>query len=486
MSSLANALIPQESSYSAQSHAGYEVSTPNEDLMDDNSDRDVSAQPQDEEMQDLFGNADEDGEEAARDDAHDEDNSDAASEEADPEAEQRRALEYEEDENPQELAIEVREAEVSFPNLPMPTSTNGENWVIRMPNFVKVDSKPFHPETYIGPEQEDEYGSQAESVREKSMSIKLKVENTVRWRWVKDQAGNDVRQSNSRIVRWSDGTLSLRLGKELFDITKSVDTAGAVPRNLGVPPSSQQQSQSQIPSALPKSQGLTYLVAQHKRSQVLQAEAVITGHMSLRPTGMQSETHRMLVRAVGQKHNKVARLRMAPDPQVDPEREKMELVKQSAKKSKQRSSFGGTPRKRRSQRRNLDDWSDEDDEEHVPDDDDGGRAAGNSKRKKTQRDEEETGGYQEDDFLVADDSDDDGDFGRRKRRDEEEDPLDKLDAKIQRATKGRHDDSGDEDADGDDAGMDVESEEEEDQKVRKPGATSRKRQQPLYDDDDDE
>lgn len=59
-----------------------------------------------------------------------------------------------------------------------------------MPNFVKVDSKPFHPDTYVGPEQEDEELT-AELLREKSMSIKLKVENTVRWRWVKEQ-GQDV------------------------------------------------------------------------------------------------------------------------------------------------------------------------------------------------------------------------------------------------------------------------------------------------------
>ncbi|KAF9258920.1 hypothetical protein L218DRAFT_875950 [Marasmius fiardii PR-910] len=447
--------------------------------MDVPSDHDEAGQ--DEEMQDLFGNdADEEEMIIGRN------NSEPVSEELDADAEQRRALEYEEDENPQELAIEVREAEVSFPNLPMPTNSNGENWVVRMPNFVKMDSKPFHPDTYIGAEHEDEDVPQTESLREKSMSIKLKVENTVRWRWVKDRAGDDVRQSNSRIIRWSDGTLSLRLGKELFDITKSVDTAGAVPRHLGAPPSSQSQSQSQSQNAAPpKSQGLTYLVAQHKRSQVLQVEAVITGHMSLRPTGMQSETHRMLVRAVGQKHNKVARLRMAPDPQVDPEREKMELMKQSAKKSKRRSSPTGTPRKRRTvSLRRVDEWFDEDDDEgiHAQSDDEtgGGARSGISKRKN--RDEENTG-YQEDDFVVADDSDEDGEFvSNRRRRDEEEDPLDKLDAKIQRASKGRHNDSEDE---GNDAAMDVESEEEEDQKVRRAGGSSRKRQQPLYDDDDE-
>ena len=61
-----------------------------------------------------------------------------------------------------------------------------------MPNFIKLDSKPFHPDTYIGPEQEDEDAQHPEYSREKSMSIKLKVENTVRWRWSKDEFGQDV------------------------------------------------------------------------------------------------------------------------------------------------------------------------------------------------------------------------------------------------------------------------------------------------------
>ena len=55
-----------------------------------------------------------------------------------------------------------------------------------------MDSKPFHPDTYIGPEQEEEEGQTGESLREQSMSIKLKVENTMRWRWNKDAGGRDV------------------------------------------------------------------------------------------------------------------------------------------------------------------------------------------------------------------------------------------------------------------------------------------------------
>jgi RNA polymerase-associated protein LEO1 len=58
-----------------------------------------------------------------------------------------------------------------------------------MPNFVKVDSKPFHPDTYVGPEQEDDFLG---GTHERDMGIKLRVENTVRWRWTRDKDDQDV------------------------------------------------------------------------------------------------------------------------------------------------------------------------------------------------------------------------------------------------------------------------------------------------------
>ena len=376
-----------------------------------------------------------------------------------------------------------------------------------------MDSKPFHPETYVGPEQDEEDSHPNESIREKSMSIKLKVENTVRWRWIKDEFGQDVsaclltltpflceiqrRQSNSRIIRWSDGSLSLRLGKELFDINQTIDTSGGVVRQSigGSQPPSQSTPLASQPSGL-KSQGLTYLVAQHKRSEVLQAEAVITGYMTLRPTGMQSETHRMLVRAVGQKHSKIARLRMAPEPTMDPEREKQELLKLSARKSKKKMDDAGfgTRRKRSSNQRKRsghDVWTDDEEPEYEgTEDEDDTRAA---KRKAEAR---KGGEYQEDDFVVADESDEDGGYGegsgkkrRHREEDEEEDALDRLDAKIDQQKEDErkrknHDSLGG----GDSHDMDVESEEEdEEDRVRKAKSGARKMKRTLtFKEDEDE
>lgn len=50
--------------------------------------------------------------------------------------------------------------------------------------------------------------------------MKLKVENTIRWRNNVDKDGNMIKESNARIVKWSDGSMSLHLGSEIFDIHK--------------------------------------------------------------------------------------------------------------------------------------------------------------------------------------------------------------------------------------------------------------------------
>jgi RNA polymerase-associated protein LEO1 len=316
------------------------------------------------------------------------------------------------------------------------------------------------------------------------------------------------------VIRWSDGTLSLRLGKELFDITENRDTSAGVPRQRIGPHSSQPPaSQSQPDAPSNRSQGLTYLVAQHKRSQVLQSEAVITGYMSLRPTGMQSETHRMLVRAVGQKHNKIARLRMAPDPTMDPEREKMELMKLNAKKSRRKNDIddglGGGRKRRHSRKTNNRDmmWSDDEGDDPGPvyaatDEEDDGSGAGNSGRKSKRRATDESKGpedYQEDDFVVPDSSDEDISTRSGKKDMMEDDPLDRIDAKIEqqdaqkrkRESGGKGSDSeptGPEDGRGD--AMDIESEEEEQEeeeefKVRKMGGTGTRKRAAVFDDDDD-
>ncbi|QRW16859.1 RNA polymerase-associated protein LEO1 [Rhizoctonia solani] len=146
----------------------------------------------------------------------------------------RKNMEYEEEEGESAEPQILREAEINIPKLPLPTSSDSQYWMMRLPSFLKLDTKPFHTETYEGPQ--DEY----EGEDKKESAIMLDVTNTIRWRWIHGEDGEMKKQSNARIVKWSDGSMSLQLGTEIFDINANAE--GSRP----VPAASQPQTQSRL------------------------------------------------------------------------------------------------------------------------------------------------------------------------------------------------------------------------------------------------
>ncbi|CAE6437590.1 unnamed protein product [Rhizoctonia solani] len=402
----------------------------------------------------------------------------------------RKNMEYEEEEGePAEPQI-LREAEINIPKLPLPTSSDNQYWMMRLPNFLKLDTKPFHSETYEGPQ--DDY----EGEERKESATMLDVTNTVRWRWIQGENGEMKKQSNARIVKWSDGSMSLQLGTELFDINANVEGSRVAP------PATQSQPQTQSSQAPKRAGGLSYLYTQHKHAGVLQCEVPITGTLTLQPTGMFSATHRQLVRAVGQRHSRTARLRLAPEPTMDPEREQRELQKtanRSARPRKPRASAGGFDSARRSRastasRRRDDVFASDESGGDVNSDSDDGMGS----RKKTQSAPKRGGEYVADDFVVSDE--DDADYGgspsgkRRKGHDDGMDSLDEADEKIEREAAKRRKkekEAGKEDADPDadgevDEDVDMDSMEDEEASIRKAGGKTRSRKRAVALDDEDE
>ncbi|CAE6487490.1 unnamed protein product [Rhizoctonia solani] len=471
------------------------------DLFDEKTDDAGEEETRDATVEDLFGDEDDAaGNEApAADVAMSERQSSAVPSQresdgdglTEAERKHRKNMEYEEEEGePTEPQI-LREAEINIPKLPLPTSSDNQYWMMRMPNFLKLDTKPFHTETYEGPQ--DEY----EGEDRKESAIMLDVTNTIRWRWIQGENGEMKKQSNARIVKWSDGSMSLQLGTELFDINSNAE-ASRPPL-----PHSQSQSQTQSSQAPKRVGGSSYLYTQHKHAGVLQCEVPITGTLTLQPTGMFSATHRQLVRAVGQRHSRTARLRLAPEPTMDPEREQRELQKtanRSARPRKPRASTGGFESARRSRasaasRRRDDVFASDDSGDANSDSDDGVGS-----RKKAQAAPKRGGEYVADDFVVSDE--DDADDGaspsgkRRKGHDDGMDSLDEAEEKIEREAAKRRKkekESGKEDAfadaDGEaDEDVDMEdSAEDEEASIRKAGGKTRSRRRAVaLDDEEDE
>lgn len=92
---------------------------------------------------------------------------------------------------------------------------------VKLPNFLSVETRPYDNQTYEDEIDEDEVLDEEGRAR-----LKLKVENTIRWRKkinedgteATDELGKPIRESNARVVRWSDGSMSLHLGDEIFDV----------------------------------------------------------------------------------------------------------------------------------------------------------------------------------------------------------------------------------------------------------------------------
>lgn len=81
--------------------------------------------------------------------------------------------------------------------------------------LIGVEPTPFNPETFAGEEEifVDEKGI---------MKVKPVDRTKIRWRYTSkpgpDGSEELVPESNSRFVRWSDGSLQLQLGDEVFDV----------------------------------------------------------------------------------------------------------------------------------------------------------------------------------------------------------------------------------------------------------------------------
>ncbi len=97
----------------------------------------------------------------------------------------------EEEPEPEPIFVEVPPKDVHL---------GGEAYHVKLPNFLTVVTQQFDADYY---EQENEDEDLLDE--EGRARLKLRCENSIRWRKVVDADGNEVKQSNAKFVRWSDG-----------------------------------------------------------------------------------------------------------------------------------------------------------------------------------------------------------------------------------------------------------------------------------------
>ncbi|XP_032905971.1 RNA polymerase-associated protein LEO1 [Amblyraja radiata] len=215
----------------------------------------------------------------------------------------------------EEEPISETRIEVEIPKVN--TDLGSDLYFVKLPNFLSVEPRPFDSQYY-----EDEFEDEEMLDEEGRTRLKLKVENTIRWRIRKDEEGTDVRESNARIVKWSDGSMSLHLGNEVFDVYKA-----------------------------PLQGDHNHLFI--RQGTGLQGQAVFKTKLTFRPHSTDSATHRKMTLSLADRCSKTQKIRILPIAGRDPESQRSEMIKKEEERLKasiRRESQQRRMREKQSQR----------------------------------------------------------------------------------------------------------------------------------------
>jgi RNA polymerase-associated protein LEO1 len=244
---------------------------------------------------------------------------------------------------------------------------------VKLPNFLSVDTRPFDPETY-----EDEIDEEETLDEEGRQRLKLKVGNTIRWRRYINDKGDAVQESNARFVRWSDGSLSLHLGAEIFDVYKQ-----------------------------PLQNDHNHLFI--RQGTGLQGQAVFRTKLTFRPHSTDSFTHKKMTMSLADRSQKTSGIKILSQVGQDPEAFRAENIKKEEESlrqlMRQRKPVKSAKRTKRSQG-HLEEHEDEGSE------DEGGISIAAIKNKYKK------GGVDNKPIYSSDDEDnsEDSDFDARKKK----------------------------------------------------------------------
>lgn len=170
---------------------------------------------------------------------------------------------------------------------------------VKLPNFLSVDTRPFDPETY-----EDEIDEEETLDEEGRQRLKLKVGNTMRWRRFINDKGETVQESNARFVKWSDGSMSLYLGSEIFDVMKQ-----------------------------PLQNDYNHLFI--RQGTGLQGQAVFRTKLTFRPHSTDSLTHKKMTISLADRSQKTAGIKILTQVGHDPEADRNQNLKKEEESLRQ-------------------------------------------------------------------------------------------------------------------------------------------------------
>eukprot|EP01135_Chromosphaera_perkinsii_P009892 Nk52_evm1s1952 gene=Nk52_evmTU1s1952 len=210
--------------------------------------------------------------------------------------------------------LKEEEIKTEVLNFPRIDSIDNENlYYVRMPRLVEINKHPFTEEQYRDEGENSAYDGY--EMKTKGEMIRLKVQNTVRWRLVEEEGGGGQKkmESNTQIIRWDDGSMSLQLGEELFDITEKDITRQ------------------------------NYQLGASVGDGVL-CEALLKQKLGFRPVSLDSKTHQKMKQSINEKFAKKSKIKTY-ETDKDPEKLKEAQIKMAEERIRANAKRGNQQRR---------------------------------------------------------------------------------------------------------------------------------------------
>lgn len=212
--------------------------------------------------------------------------------------------------------------------------------IMTLPKIVAINPYPYTSTTHQSPIEDEEYSGH--------------VHNMIRWRYAsddsssnrgftRDTAGKLKRESNAKIIKWSDGTWGLVVGNEMFDIDEFHCTADDNP-NTKKNHKNGRNTKEFLYLSQKADTYFTDITAGETRlnttGTVLECYAPLSSKFIPRVASLQSTAHKNFVLAERSRNLKRARI-AEHTTFVDPEKEKLERIRNKEEVLKQeRRSIG--------------------------------------------------------------------------------------------------------------------------------------------------
>ncbi|RAR08443.1 leo1-like protein [Stemphylium lycopersici] len=160
----------------------------------------------------------------------------------------------------------------------VPEPTDNELYLLKVPRFLSFEDKAFDHKTFQPPTT-DHHSKVAASEHFSAFHTAM---TTVRWR--RSPSNNAVLQSNARVLRWSDGSLTLQLASDptvQFDIDANTLAPPQINPKIPTPTAVKEDKTGAKTSA--KKESYTYLVAPYEEANVMRVTNKLTASLNVVP-----------------------------------------------------------------------------------------------------------------------------------------------------------------------------------------------------------